>query len=387
MKLLINFLQSQSGGARSYLRNILPYISDWSEHDEITVYVLLYKRQVDVDRINIEKLNIKPIIIDQVPKFLKPFSEQLIVKKTIKQFKIDTLFTPYQVSLPFSGIKTISMLRNMEAFLHWQFPSTFRNRIRNIVLQNLSNLTIRKSDLVIAVSDFAKNYMLDQLHIPEDRIIKIYHGRDQRFSPIKTANDNAILKNLNLISDSYIFTSGSILPYRKLETIIEAFAKSAGQHSIQLVIAGDSNDIPYKNLIRDLIHRNKLENRVLQLGFIDIEKIIVLYRHAKLFVTATEIEACPNIAIEAMASGCSIIASNKAPLPEMFQDKVVYFKAGNSIDLAEKITAFLTTPQNSDAPDYDIDRFSWHLCADNTYKAISRFNLDSKTPSTEPPDF
>ncbi len=387
MKLLINFLQSQSGGARSYLRNILPYISDWENQHGMTVYVLLYKRQIDIDQIDVNKINIKPIVIDQVPKFLKPLIEQLIVKKAIKEFDVDTLFTPYQVSLPFSSIKTVSMLRNMEAFLHWQFSSTLRNRIRNIVLQILSSLTIRKSDLVIAVSDFAKNYMLDQLHIPEDRIIRVYHGRDHRFNPIKSDNDYKILQNLNLISGSYIFTSGSILPYRKLETIIEAFAKSAGQHNSQLVIAGDSNDIPYKNLIRDLIHRNKLEDRVIQLGFIDIEKIIVLYRHARLFVTATEIEACPNIAIEAMASGCRIIASDKAPLPEMFQDKVIYFKAGNSFDLAEKIIVFFNNSQDSQMPNYDIDRFSWSLCADNTYKAISRFNPTSKILSTEPPHF
>ena len=42
MKLLINFLQSHSGGARSYLRNILPLIDEWQGRDDMNVHVRLY---------------------------------------------------------------------------------------------------------------------------------------------------------------------------------------------------------------------------------------------------------------------------------------------------------------------------------------------------------
>ncbi|MFW5444429.1 MAG: glycosyltransferase family 4 protein [Methylococcaceae bacterium] len=377
MKLLINFLQSHSGGARSYLRNILPCISDWAEAENMTVYVLLYQRQIDADRIDIDRLNIIPIVIDQVPKILKPLAEQLLVKKAINKLAIDTLFTPYQIAFPFAGVKTVSMLRNMEAFLHWQYPSTIRNRIRNIILQTLSKLTLQKSDLVIAVSDFAKDYLIDKLHVSETKIVRIYHGRDQRFSPIKQADDDLILKQLNLTSGSYIFTNGSILPYRKLETIIQAFSKSAASHDRVLIVTGDSNDSKYKALIADEIKRCGLENRIRLLGFIDIEKIIVLYRHAQLFITATEIEACPNIAIEAMASGCRVIASDKEPLPEMFQDNASYFKAGDWQNLADEIDVFFNSVQTPSSQNYDVNRFLWQHCADNTYNAVTQLSMES----------
>ncbi len=380
MKLLINFLQSHSGGARSYLRNILPFVGNWAEHDEMVVYVLLYQRQIDADKIDVNQLKFKLIIIDKVPKVFKPLAEQYIVQKTIKKFEIDTLFTPYQIAFSFSGVKTVSMLRNMEAFLHWQYPSTLRNRIRNIILQAVSKLTLQKSDLIIAVSDFAKDYMVDELNIPESKIVRIYHGRDQRFSPIKHSNDDLILKQVNLESGSYIFTSGSILPYRKLETIIKAFSLSAENHDSTLIVAGDSNDAKYKALIADEVKRSGVIDRIHFLGFIDIEKIIVLYRHAQLFITATEIEACPNIAIEAMASSCRIIASDKSPLPEMFQDGATYFKAGESQDLANKINIFFSSPQGI-ISDFDINRFLWKYCAENTYKAIVRFGFEQKTSS------
>lgn len=374
MKLLINFLQSNSGGARSYFRNILPYISQWHGSKHVSVYVLMYKRQIEADNINLDGLKFQPVIIDDVPKYFKPLAEQLIVKDTIRRLSIDTLFTPYQVAYPFAGVKTVSMIRNMEAFLHWQYPSTLRNRIRNIVLQALSVLTLKKSDLVIAVSDFAKDYLINHLNITPDKIVRIYHGRDQRFNPIKQDMDDLILNELMLDSKSYIFTNGSILPYRRLEVILKAFAKSKAMHNYKLVVAGDSNDLNYKNIINNIIAVAGLEDKVVQLGFVDIEKIIVLYRHAKVFVTATEIEACPNIAIEAMASNSLVIASDKSPLPEMFQNNATYFKTGDFEDLADKLDCFLDNYPDSECSSYDVERFSWQNCADNTFGVICQFN-------------
>lgn len=369
MKLLINFLQSHSGGARSYLRNILPYINHWPDQEEMQVYLLLYKQQLDADKIDVSKFKIKPVIIDTIPKF-KPLAEQCVVRKIAKQLSADILFTPYQVAFPVKGVRSVLMLRNMEPFLHWQFSSTKRNRIRNIVLQLLSSYSLKNADLVIAVSDFAKEYMIKHLGISPKKIDRIYHGRDQRFSSTSTANDFDLLRKFGVDRYGYIFTSGSLLPYRKLEIILDAFALSETSRRHKLVVAGDSNDAKYKALISEIIERRKLTNKVVRLGFIDIEKIMVLYRHAKLFVTATEIEACPNIAIEAMSSGCPVIASNKPPLPEMFQDKAIYFNAGDVKDLAKKLDFFISNSIQINAIDYNVDRFSWEQCANKTLLSI-----------------
>lgn len=369
MKLLINFLQSHSGGARSYLRNILPYINHWPDQENLKVYILLYKQQLDADKIDASQFNIKPIIIDTIPKF-KPLAEQRVVWKTAKKLSVDILFTPYQVAFPVKGVKLVLMLRNMEPFLHWKFSSTSKNRIRNIVLQLLSSYSLKNADLAIAVSDFAKDYMVKQLGIPPEKIDRIYHGRDHRFSSTPTASDADLLHQFGVDSHRYIFTSGSILPYRKLETILEAFALSEASRHYKLVVAGDSNDTSYKTLIDGIIERCQLSKKVVRMGFIDIEQIMVLYRHAKLFITATEIEACPNIAIEAMSSGCPIIASDKPPLPEMFEDKAIYFKAGDIDSLANKLDTLSSAAEQPRIIDYKLDRFSWKLCADETLRAI-----------------
>ena len=52
--------------------------------------------------------------------------------------------------------------------------------------------------------------------------------------------------------NKYIFTCGSILPYRRLEDVIYAYHKSLGkiQSDIKLVIAGDQIDKNYSLRIR-----------------------------------------------------------------------------------------------------------------------------------------
>lgn len=375
MNLLVNFLQSRSGGGRAYLRNILPYIDEWSATYNITIHVLLYREQICDDKIDISNIKFHLILIDKISRF-KFLTEQLIVRKVIQRVGADILFTPYQVAIPFYRVKSVSMLRNMEVFLHWGYSYALKMRIRNIILQAASVYSLKKSDLIVAVSEFSRNFMIDNLGISEKKIIRIYHGRDERFNSAYMDKDIELLRAIGVSREEYIFTSGSILPYRKLEIVLEAFARSKISCDIKLVVAGDGNDLGYKKKIYEVVEQNKLKGRVIFLGFIDIESVAIIYRNCKFFVTATEIEACPNIAIEAMSSRCVVLAPNKAPLPEMFGDVAVYFQPGNVEDLAAKMNSLVFADKKE--VDYNLERFSWKQCAEDTIQSIMSIAFSEK---------
>ena len=77
------------------------------------------------------------------------------------------------------------------------------------------------------------------------------------------------------------------------------------------------------------------------IGNVPWETMTVLYRNCKLFIIATEIEACPNIALESMAAGCVILSSNKPPLPEIFSGSSLNYKARDAEVLSKKIIQVL----------------------------------------------
>jgi glycosyltransferase involved in cell wall biosynthesis len=100
-----------------------------------------------------------------------------------------------------------------------------------------------------------------------------------------------------------------------------------------------------------------------------------LYRQCDLCALATEIEACPNIAIEAMTAGCVIVSADKPPLPEIFQDASIFYEARNIAHLAEQMQLGLKDDRLRDdmrsKAKKRAESFSWAKCAGETYNALT----------------
>jgi alpha-1,3-rhamnosyl/mannosyltransferase len=94
-------------------------------------------------------------------------------------------------------------------------------------------------------------------------------------------------------------------------------------------------------------------------------------------VIATEIEACPNIAIEAMAAGCVIVSGDRPPLPEMFQGCSLEYGARDIDLLAQKIRQAVTNDlwrvEMKAKALKRAENFSWDKCAMDTYAALTQW--------------
>jgi glycosyltransferase involved in cell wall biosynthesis len=103
--------------------------------------------------------------------------------------------------------------------------------------------------------------------------------------------------------------------------------------------------------------------------------MVELYQHCKVCIIASEIEACPNIALEAMAAGCSIISSNIPPLPEMFDQCAISYQARDVFDLSQKILNLINDKnlreKLSNKAVLRARDFSWSDCVDKTYSALT----------------
>jgi glycosyltransferase involved in cell wall biosynthesis len=236
--------------------------------------------------------------------------------------------------------------------------------------------SLANSDRVIAVSEFVGRELLDKIGVPVERVRRIYHGRDEGFSPSgDVERDKRLLATMG-ISAEYILTSGSLLPYRRCEDVVAAFSRYHDTHpELHLVIAGSGTDSRYARVLKHAIRSAHCGERIHCIGHVGNEEMRALYRRSRLFVFATEVEACPNIAIEAMASGCVIVCADKEPLPEMFGDGAVRFRPRDIDDLAKKMERCL---DDKNQRDYlkkcalaRAQEFSWKRCARETYDALT----------------
>ena len=144
--------------------------------------------------------------------------------------------------------------------------------------------------------------------------------------------------------------------------------------TVGLVIAGSGNDKRYGRILAKSVAESGVERQIYMTGHVSKEIMQALYRRCRLFITASEIEACPNIAIESLACGCVVIAADQPPLPEIYAGAAQHFAARDVIAIAGCIHRCIQDEDyRSKLSAKALARaagFSWIRCAQETYDAL-----------------
>lgn len=358
----------------TYLRHLSPLLaSRFAESGENELLFLAHEEQAHLLE------GVHPAHVSWV-RGLRPVGfrrfwwERQYLPRFVRKQGIDVLFTPYQVAPRVPGIRNVMMIRNMEPFLFDGYPYSPQTWLRNVLLRRVSSRCLREADRVIAVSQFASDHLTLNLGMQVARTRTVYHGSVKQVAR-EEMEELATLARIG-VAGSYILTCGSLLPYRRCEDVIAAFNKcvSSLPEGMRLVIAGSGADRRYQETIRQAIKSSGISNRIMTLGHVSSDTMVALYRHCAACVIATEIEACPNIAIEAMANGCVIVSSNRPPLPEMFQGCSLEYRARDIDHLAYQIQMAVDNDVlRSELRALSLKRskaFSWQKCARETYSAL-----------------
>jgi glycosyltransferase involved in cell wall biosynthesis len=111
-----------------------------------------------------------------------------------------------------------------------------------------------------------------------------------------------------------------------------------------LVIAGgaDHTQLPYLKRMKNLAEQLGVQAQIAWVGQLNAAEMAWGYHHCQLFVMTSRVEACPNIALEAMSHGAVCLAADNPPLPEFFQAAALYYRPRCREALAQAITAALS---------------------------------------------
>lgn len=155
----------------------------------------------------------------------------------------------------------------------------------------------------------------------------------------------------NLRKEKYILVMSRIQETKGIQTIIRAFSKLGDTHW-KLKIAGEG---PYKHELEDLTHTLKLESKIEFLGWISgkSEEHINLLGKAAIFASASWFEAQPVSLLEAMASGCYILASDIPAHRQLLKDENIF----GAEELAEKLKEAIKL--ESFSKDYALSEYDW----------------------------
>jgi glycosyltransferase involved in cell wall biosynthesis len=174
----------------------------------------------------------------------------------------------------------------------------------------------RRTQRVIAVSDFVKQSLAQDAYVPSEKIEVVWNGVDiEEFRPIRPSENNILRQTLGLAPEICIsFFTGDIKSNRKnLDLVLQALTKLSDNH--HLVVVGATDGSPYPGITQEL----GLADRVHFLG--TRSDISTLLRCADVFTFPSHYDPCPLVILEALASGIPVITSNTVGSSALLQHR------------------------------------------------------------------
>lgn len=165
-----------------------------------------------------------------------------------------------------------------------------------------NNVPIKRSfdasDIVVYQSEF--NRRLTEKYFGKKESVVIGNG-----TCLECVSSVETLKEPALDNFSEVWTcSSSWRPHKRLKENIRYFLEKAPRDAC-LVVAGENPDY----LVRDA--------RILYAGHLPWEKCISLYKRSKVFLHLAFLDHCPNVVVDARASGCHIVVSSSGGTREI----------------------------------------------------------------------
>ena len=147
--------------------------------------------------------------------------------------------------------------------------------------------------------------------------------------------------------DKYIIQIGRVYSIKNYETTIKAL--TSVPKDINYVIIGSTQDQAYLDLLKSLIKRLGLDNRIFFTGVIKGVDKYYLIKHAQMMVHMALWESYCNVVHEALSQGLVCIVANNTALPYLIKDGVNGYcvETKDSEGVAEKINYILNNKNSS----------------------------------------
>ena len=280
------------------------------------------------------------------------------------------LFTHFRRFPTLPGAKTATIIYDI-AFHH--YPETINEKNLKYLRRRVPQ-TVRKSDLLITISEAAKQDIVKVYDADPQKIIVAPCGIDtNKFKPGKLSQN---VRKKYKLPDKYLLTVGSIEPRKNIERLVSAYNKlpDSLQKEYALVLAGGKgwNDEGIYRSIKEV----KSPGKVIITGYIDEDDIEQLYAGASLYVFPSLYEGFGMSILEAMACDVPVITAQNSSLPEVAGDAALYVDELNQTDITKQIEYALTHPtemQNLvEKGRNQIKKFSWDQSAQTILDSLNK---------------
>jgi hypothetical protein len=339
---LINMLNVRSGGQWTYMVNLLSESASLSNYSfTILTNIIAENRLKSISFCIPNNVSIYTVTSKYSYGTTSYIWQVLNLPRIVQEIKPDYIYAPTHIAYKVPGVKTILAMRNMAIpnFLKIDVPFKMRLNLFSKYLPMIHSL--RRADKIVAVSNYVKDYLKVNIGKKEKDIFVAYHMVNNLHK-----QDNSELESYDDIKKDnfFVFIPGSYYRYKKYHSLLKNLERVGLPANAKVIFAGDEADAGY---LRQLMKYKSQTYKPTFKVSISEHEMKYLYKAARLVILSSQVEACPNVAIEALANKARILASNIPPIQEILGGFATYFNINNENDFVNTFKAAVSsTPDN-----------------------------------------
>lgn len=186
--------------------------------------------------------------------------------------------------------------------IHLRFPAE-STPLRRAYYRLVVGPAARRAARILTVSEFSRREILDWTGLAGDRVTVVGNGVSAAFTPDGLRHAPGY---------PYFLYVGRREPHKNLDGLVAAFAASRCRAEAKLLLTGDADAATLA-----LARRHGIADRLAFAGILDDARLAAHYRGAVALTMPSFYEGFGLPAVEAMASGTPVLASNVTALPEI----------------------------------------------------------------------
>ncbi len=271
------------------------------------------------------------------------------LKRELEIERLQAIHFPLSVMLP--PLRRPPAVTSVLDIQHEVYPRFF-SRAELAYRKLVYGWTVKRSKVVITISEYAKQALVERLGLDPEGIRVIY-----------LAVDHGLFKPGDEEREPFLLYPANSWPHKNHARLFEAFALLRRERpELSLVLTGAGHE------------QRQLPEGVRTLGHVALVELASLYRRASCLVFPSLYEGFGQPPLEALASGCPVAVSRATSLPEVCGDAVRYFDPTEPDEIAAAVVDALDHPD--ELKQKGIERaaaFTWDRCArehDGVYREL-----------------
>ena len=311
---LLTLVPRVSGGSETYARELVRALSRVGEH---SYRVFLPRIASDVDELPSEIVQ-EYRAARSLPGRIAAMSEGVVRGRRLRQrlAGVDVVHFPLTVMIP--RVSTPPPVVTVLDLQHELLPQFF-SRSELAYRRAVYGWSIRRSRLIVTISQHAARAVAERYDVPESRL-----------RPIHLGVDHAVFRPGDDTRRNFLVYPARAWPHKNHERLFAAFSQLRRSHpDLELVLTAYEGETP---------------PGVRSLGHVSRDELARLYRTAAGLVFPSLFEGFGQPPLEAMACGCPVASSDAAALPEVCEDGARLFDPTSVEAMIEAVEDILARP-------------------------------------------